>query len=103
MISASAIKGKGVTSSAAAMLVLVNVSSLNSFGAPYMAPISPFSLSAMRDTFIRASFTRLQKRTARLQDLKGVDMDKSAEGPGAQARSDFQGEPPYIQGVDMDR
>ena len=60
----------------ACMLVLVNVSSLNSFGAPYMAPISPFSLSAMRDTFIRASFTRLQKRTARLQDLKGVDMDR---------------------------
>lgn len=58
----------------ACMIVLVNISALNRFGAPYMAPISPFSWKAMRDTFIRASFTRLQRRTANLEDLKGVDL-----------------------------
>lgn len=56
------------------MLILVNISALNNFGAPYMAPISPFSLRAMRDTFIRVSFTRLQKRDVKLQDLKGMDI-----------------------------
>lgn len=58
------------------MLILINVCSLNSFGTPYMAPIAPLTPSAMRDTFIRASFTTLQKRTAKIQKLKGTDMEK---------------------------
>ena len=44
-----------------------------------MAPISPFSPIAMRDTFIRASFTTLQKRTVKVQGLKGVDMEDNQD------------------------
>lgn len=57
------------------MLVLVSACSLKNFGSPYTAPISPFSLSAMRDTFFRASFTTLQHKTAKIQDLNGSDME----------------------------
>lgn len=59
------------------MIILVNICSLNNFGTPYMAPISPFSLSAMRDTFIRTSFLKMEKKDAKLQDLKGVDIGKN--------------------------
>jgi len=58
------------------MLLLVNISALQGYGVPYMAPISPFSLSAMRDTFIRASFPKMQESVT-LQDLHGVDERKS--------------------------
>ena len=61
------------------VLLLINVCSLNSFGAPYMAPISPLSPVAMRDTFIRASFTTLQKRTVKVQGLKGVNMENNQD------------------------
>lgn len=60
----------------ASMLLLINLCTLSSFGSPYMAPISPFSASAMRDTFLRLSFTRLQHHTARIQDLNGSDMHR---------------------------
>ena len=61
------------------VLLLINVCSLNSVGSPYMAPISPLSPVAMRDTFIRASFTTLQKRTVKVQGLKGVNMENNQD------------------------
>ena len=61
------------------MLVLINVCTLNSFGSPYMAPIAPFSASAMRDTFIRLSFTKLQHKSAKIQNLNGSDMENPEE------------------------
>lgn len=57
-------------------VLLINICSLNTMGAPYMAPIAPFSLSAMRDTFIRARFTKLQKYTMKIQGQNGVNIDK---------------------------
>lgn len=57
------------------MLILVNICSLENFGTPYMTPISPFSLTSMRDTFVRFSFRRLQKKNVRLQDLNGVEIN----------------------------
>lgn len=61
------------------MLLLVNVCSLNNFGAPYMAPISPFSLRAMRDTFVRLRFPTLRTNT-KIQNMPGVEIDDSSEG-----------------------
>ncbi|MEG2429676.1 MAG: spore germination protein, partial [Oscillospiraceae bacterium] len=58
------------------LVVLFNICSLASFGTPYMSPISPFSLSAMRDTFIRVGFKKMQKTTAKIQDLNGVKIDE---------------------------
>ena len=54
------------------IFVLVNITSLNSFGVPYLATISPFSLKAMRDVIYRASWTKLQKRAAKVQNLDGA-------------------------------
>ena len=53
----------------------VNLSKLNNFGAPYLAPLSPFSLKAMKDVLIRAGWHRLSKSNAKIQDFKGVDID----------------------------
>lgn len=58
----------------AGAMVLTNVGALTAFGVPYLTPISPFDPKAMRDTFVRASFRVLQRRTARIETLKGVHM-----------------------------
>ncbi len=53
-----------------------NISSINPFGVPYTAPISPFDKKSMSDIFIRLSWKKLSKRKIRMQDLRGVDIDK---------------------------
>ncbi len=61
------------------LVLFVNVCAKTSFGIPITAPVSPFSLSAMRDTFIRLSFRTLQKKTASIEQLNGVSINNSAE------------------------
>ena len=58
------------------IFMLVNMTSLNGFGVPYLATISPFSLKAMRDVIYRASWKKLQKHTAKIQNLDGVHIDE---------------------------
>ena len=53
----------------------VNMTKLNSFGAPYMAPVSPFSMKAMKDVLIRARFNKLSQPESKIQNFKGVDID----------------------------
>lgn len=53
----------------------VNMSKLNSFGAPYLAPLSPFSPKAMKDVLIRARLDRLSKNDSKIQHYKGTDID----------------------------
>ena len=53
----------------------INMTKLNSFGAPYMAPISPFSMKAMKDVLIRARFNQLSQSESKIQNFKGVDID----------------------------
>ncbi|MGI5958355.1 MAG: spore germination protein [Massiliimalia sp.] len=60
----------------ASAMVLTNACALTAFGVPYLTPIAPFDLHAMRDTFIRASFRILQRRTAKIQRLTGVHMSQ---------------------------
>lgn len=59
------------------LYLLVNLCSLNNFGAVYTSPITPLSLTGMRDTFIRTSFTRMQKKNVRIQNLPGMEIDNS--------------------------
>lgn len=53
--------------------VIVKMCSLNTYGIPYMAPISPFSPKAWRDMLIRANWKRMAKGDVTVQSLNGVD------------------------------
>lgn len=61
------------------MLVLVNICSLNNFGMPYTSPIAPFSLTSMRDTFMRLSFKKIGGKNIKLQNLTGAQIDSESE------------------------
>ena len=50
---------------------LVNMCGKTSFGVPYMAPLSPFSLLGMRDSIIRVGWRTLAKRNNLVQNQKG--------------------------------
>ena len=54
-----------------AAMLLVGLCSLDSFGIPYMSPISPFDKKAMRDTFWRASWRKLSRHTVLVQNMRG--------------------------------
>lgn len=64
----------------AAGAVLVKMCSLNTYGIPYMAPISPFTPKAWRDVFVRASWRRMEKGDVTVQSLNGSDLAEKAEG-----------------------
>lgn len=53
----------------------VNMTKLNSFGAPYLAPVSPFSPKAMKDVLIRARWDKLSKEESQIQNFKGSDIE----------------------------
>lgn len=52
-------------------VILIKMCSLNTYGVPYMAPISPFSPRSSRDMLVRAGWRRLQKGDVTLQGLNG--------------------------------
>lgn len=54
------------------ILMLVSMCSLENMGSIYMSPISPFSFSAMRDTFVRVNFRKMQNHQSNVNDLKGM-------------------------------
>ncbi|MBR3844461.1 MAG: spore germination protein [Clostridia bacterium] len=56
-------------------LVLLEIASLEPYGIPVSAPISPFDRTAMRDTFARAGWKTLAKRKIKVQNLHGTDGD----------------------------
>lgn len=51
------------------MFVLFNICSEMSFDVPITAPVSPFSLRAMRDVLVRASWRVLRKERSKVQDM----------------------------------
>ncbi len=53
------------------MLYLYKICSMNSYGVPFTAPVSPFTLRAMGDTFIRTGWRR-RKGMDNLDKLNGV-------------------------------
>ena len=54
-------------------VVLTEITSLNAFGVPISAPISPFDLRSMRDTVARLGWKTLARRIARVQELHGAE------------------------------
>jgi spore germination protein KA len=52
--------------------VILEIASLEPYGVPVLAPISPFDARAMRDTVVRLGWKTLAKRTAKVQNLHGV-------------------------------
>ena len=54
--------------------ILVNICAKNSFGVPFTAPLSPFSLFGMRDVAIRAGWKILGKRENVVQTMPGSNV-----------------------------
>lgn len=53
--------------------VMIKMCSLDTYGVPYMAPISPFSPKAWRDVLIRANWKRMAKNDITVQSLNGAE------------------------------
>ncbi len=58
-----------------AAAILINICSLESAGAPVMAPVSPFTPKAMRDVLTRIGFKRMAAGNATVEKLHGVNID----------------------------
>ena len=56
----------------AGLLYLYKICSMDSYGIPFTAPVSPFTLKAMRDTFIRTGWRSMAERNPVFNDLNGV-------------------------------
>lgn len=56
----------------AAGAVIIKMCTLNTYGVPYMSPISPFTPKAMRDMIVRAGWRNLAKSEVKVQDLNGA-------------------------------
>lgn len=63
-----------------ACLLLVSMAAMHVQSIPFLAPISPFSIRAMRDVFIRTSWLKLWRDGFRVQDVTGskIGRDKGA-------------------------
>ncbi len=53
--------------------VILKMCSLNTYGVPYMSPLSPFTPSASRDMLVRAGWKRLSQRNITLNELNGSE------------------------------
>lgn len=62
-----------------ALLLLCSICSLNIKSIPYMAPITPFSLKAMRDVFIRSDWRVLSKKRFTVQNIVGSQIAEGEE------------------------
>ncbi len=58
-----------------AIITLVNICSLENQGAPTMSPISPFTISSMKDVFVNFGIKNLGGRNSTVEKLNGVNMD----------------------------
>lgn len=64
----------GISLVAAAMLV--NICSLENYGAPVMSPLSPFTPKAMRDVLTRIGFRKMARGKATVEGLHGINMEE---------------------------
>lgn len=55
--------------------LLVNICSKNNFGVPFFAPVSPFSLSKMRDVAMRCGWKTLAKKNNTIQSMPGSSIN----------------------------
>lgn len=61
------------------MLFLFKMCSVEAYGVPYTAPVSPFSLQSMRDTVIRADWRFLSRTGFNVRALNGAKIGQKAE------------------------
>lgn len=57
----------------AGSMLFCNICTINPFGIPYSAPLSPLTKSSIKDTLFRASWKRLVDRRVRVKNMDGVD------------------------------
>lgn len=62
---------------AVCLLLCVGICSLDTFGAPFMMPLAPFSARGMRDTFLRRSWKHLTKTELKIHEMNGADINDS--------------------------
>ncbi len=53
--------------------VVVNLCSINPYGIPYSAPLSPFRGKSLRDVLIRSNWKKLGKKNIKIQNMPGSD------------------------------
>lgn len=61
----------------AAGIILIKMCSLNTYGVPYMSPISPFNPQSSRDMLVRADWTKMNNDFT-VQQLNGSTLDKES-------------------------
>lgn len=54
----------------------VSVCATTAYGMPYTAPVIPFTASAMRDTFTRIGYPKMQQHWAKISHLHGAHMEE---------------------------
>lgn len=54
-------------------VLFVNICSLNPYGVPYTAPLSPITVKSLGDSLFSQGWKRLSKRKVRVMDLEGAD------------------------------
>ena len=59
----------------ASLVAVVSLSSLRSFGVPFLSPIAPVSKGILKDNFIRADWHRLTKHKIKVQNMEGAEDD----------------------------
>lgn len=53
--------------------VLVNLCSINPYGIPFSAPLSPFRFRSLRDVLVRQNWKKLSKKNVKIQNMPGSD------------------------------
>ncbi|UFJ39191.1 spore germination protein [Brevibacillus humidisoli] len=62
------------------ILIVIHLSSIKSFGVPYMSPLSPIKIRDMRDLLVRLPLSRMRRRPSLFNPLDEVRMERR-EGP----------------------
>ncbi len=61
------------------LLYLYKICSMNAYGVPFTAPVSPFTFKAMRDIFIRAGWRTMAKESPTIGQLSGVEQNNGGK------------------------
>lgn len=61
------------------ILVIVNISSINPYGIPFSAPLSPFKPNSLRDVLVRASWKYLNNRTINVEEYSEESVRKNVK------------------------
>ena len=61
------------------MVTMLNICSINSFGMPYTAPLTPYGSGALRDGILRTSWKNMEGRIFTAADLPGTKGGRSDE------------------------